>query len=199
MLRFLHLTDIQQIQIPRQLRESGKDESRLKNRGPCEFRSHDPRIKSPLLYRLSYRPHCMLNYWVLTLFFRCRGKRIGDLEPWRHAPNQSRDGFSRAMGCAKTAPRPVASRHRIHLLIRNPKNLDTYKPQQQLPRTHLQMPTMKSLPLDVLILRALSDETNDPFRQSAETIHVTNVRTPRHIYQARALLIASPESPKIST
>ena len=29
-------------------------------RGPRRARTVDPRIKSPLLYRLSYRPHCDL-------------------------------------------------------------------------------------------------------------------------------------------
>jgi hypothetical protein len=43
----------------------------IKSCGPRRARTVDPRIKSPLLYRLSYRPHCTLNYWVLRLFIRC--------------------------------------------------------------------------------------------------------------------------------
>ena len=39
----------------------------IKNCGPRRARTVDPRIKSPLLYRLSYRPHCTLNYLVLSL------------------------------------------------------------------------------------------------------------------------------------
>ena len=166
--------------------------------GPRRARTVDPRIKSPLLYRLSYRPHCTLNYLVFMPFTRCGRNRIGDLERWGHAPKQSRDGFSRAMGCAGTALKPATSLRRIHLLIRNPKNLDTNKPQRQLPRTHLLMPTMKWQPLVGLIPRALNDETDDPCHQSAVTIPVTNVRTQQHMYQAKALLIASPELPKIS-
>jgi len=42
----------------------------LKNRGPCEFQTHDPRIKSPLLYRLSYRPHADTPY-VDTMLEKC--------------------------------------------------------------------------------------------------------------------------------
>jgi hypothetical protein len=30
-----------------------------------------------LLYRLSYRPHCTLNYWVFTPLARCGVNRIG--------------------------------------------------------------------------------------------------------------------------
>ena len=99
--------------------------------GPRRARTVDPRIKSPLLYRLSYRPHCTRFLRVLRVNHCCGRNRIGDLEPWRHAQNQSRAGFSRAMGCAKTAPKPATSLRRIHLLIGSPKNLDTYIPQQQ--------------------------------------------------------------------
>ena len=52
-LLILHSTDIRQIQIISQLKKVKEVELRLKNRGPCRFRTDDPRIKSPLLYRLS--------------------------------------------------------------------------------------------------------------------------------------------------
>ena len=103
----------------------------IKNCGPRRARTVDPRIKSPLLYRLSYRPHCTRFLRVLCVNHCCGRNRIGDLEPWRHARNQSRDGFSRGMGCAKTTPKPATRSHRKYLLIRCPKNPDTYKPQQQ--------------------------------------------------------------------
>jgi Zn-dependent oligopeptidase len=35
-------------------------ENRESESGPRRARTVDPRIKSPLLYRLSYRPHCNL-------------------------------------------------------------------------------------------------------------------------------------------
>jgi hypothetical protein len=65
--------------------------------GPRRARTVDPRIKSPLLYRLSYRPHFTLNKTVLTFLTRVYANRIG-----------KRLVLNPAMGCAKTAPGPKA-------------------------------------------------------------------------------------------
>ena len=47
--------------------------------GPRRARTVDPRIKSPLLYRLSYRPHCTLLLRDLGVKGGCGRNRIGDL------------------------------------------------------------------------------------------------------------------------
>jgi hypothetical protein len=45
--------------------------------GPRRARTVDPRIKSPLLYRLSYRPHCALT----CQYFKSRTNRTEVLGP----------------------------------------------------------------------------------------------------------------------
>ena len=157
---------------------------RLRNSGPRRARTDDPRIKSPLLYRLSYRPHCTLNYWAFTLFIRCGRNRIGDLRPLRQTLNQSRDSFSRETGYEGKAPKPEAIRQQRCRSRLNPKNRRRSKRPVQTKHTRQMQTTMKSLPLVESILHAPNDVTNDPCLRSRVTNYALNVRKPQHMYLA---------------
>ncbi len=54
--------------------------------------------------------------------------------------------------------------------------------------------TMKSLPLVGSILRAPSDEINDPYHQSVATNLEQDVRRLQHMYQVKELTTTSKES-----
>ena len=56
--------------------------------GPRRARTVDPRIKSPLLYRLSYRPHCALT----IQYSKSQANRIGVF--WLYLPREARSNRS---------------------------------------------------------------------------------------------------------
>ena len=68
--------------------------------GPRQARTVDPRIKSPLLYRLSYRPH-LLRVHILRHrkgasspdFVDLRLEKVGALNHLAHAINAIFDGY----------------------------------------------------------------------------------------------------------
>ena len=164
-----------------------------KNCGPRRARTVDPRIKSPLLYRLSYRPHCTLNYWALRLLISCGSNRIGDLRPLRQTLNQSRGGFSLETECEGKAPMPEARQRRRCRSRLNPTNLRRSKHSMQRVRICQMQTTMKSQPEVELAHREPNDGTNDLYRQLTVTNRGQDVRKPQHMYQVKELLATSRE------
>ena len=50
--------------------------------GPRRARTVDPRIKSPLLYQLSYRPHCALVLSLPASSTQSRGAIVSEIRDW---------------------------------------------------------------------------------------------------------------------
>ena len=116
-------------------------ESELKS-GPRRARTVDPRIKSPLLYRLSYRPHCTLNYSVLRRLTRCGGNRIGDFPVLFPAQKLDRDGFNHEKGCEGITQEPLSTQEQIHRSIRIQQSLHIHRD--------------KPLPLQILLMQTIA-------------------------------------------